>query len=99
MIAMLLMIIKKSSPEKDKNAWQRNLSGFLTSPYKTNVNLLHQLMLPFCRFIGQNGDTEVTLNVSKFNCGGENTIQYLERVVVIIKARFDRRRCLEGYLT
>lgn len=51
------------------------------------------------RFIGQYGDTEVTLNVSKFNCNGENTIQYLEHVVVIIQARFDRRGYLEGYLT
>ncbi|PFX17966.1 Furin-like protease 1, isoform 1-CRR [Stylophora pistillata] len=44
------------------------------------------------RFIGQYGDTEVTLNVSKFNCNGENTIQYLEHVVVIIQARLDEDR-------
>ena len=41
----------------------------------------------------------MTLNVSKYSCGGENTIQYLEHVVVIIQARFDRRGYLEGYLT
>lgn len=51
------------------------------------------------RFLGQYGDTEVTLNVSKYSCGGENTIQYLEHVVVIIQARFDRRGYLEGNLT
>ena len=51
------------------------------------------------RFLGQYGDTKVTLNVSKYSCGGENTIQYLEHVVVIIQARFDRRGYLEGYLT
>ena len=56
-------------------------------------------MLLFFRFLGQYGDTEVTLNVSKYSCGGENTIQYLEHVVVIIQARFDRRGYLEGYLT
>lgn len=56
-------------------------------------------MLLFCRFLGQYGDTEVTLNVSKYSCGGENTIQYLEHVVVIIQARFDRRGYLEGNLT
>ena len=56
-------------------------------------------MLLFCRFLGQYGDTKVTLNVSKYSCGGENTIQYLEHVVVIIQARFDRRGYLEGYLT
>lgn len=58
-----------------------------------------QLMLLFCRFLGQYGDTEVTLNVSKYSCGGENTIQYLEHVVVVIQARFDRRGYLEGNLT
>ena len=56
-------------------------------------------MLLFFRFLGQYGDTEVTLNVSKYSCGGENTIQYLEHVVVIIQARFDRRGYLEGNLT
>lgn len=56
-------------------------------------------MLLFCRFLGQYGDTEVTLNVSKYSCGGENTIQYLEHVVVVIQARFDRRGYLEGNLT
>ena len=56
-------------------------------------------MLLFCRFLGEYGDTEVTLNVSKYSCGGENTIQYLEHVVVIIQARFDRRGYLEGNLT
>ena len=59
---------------------------------------LKQILL-FCRAIRHYGDTEVSLTVSEDNCGSENTIQYLEHVVVIIRARFDWRGYLEGYVT
>ena len=39
------------------------------------------------------------LTVSEDNCGGDNTIKYLEHVVVIIHARFARRGYLEGFVT
>ena len=41
----------------------------------------------------------MSLTVSEDNCGSENTIQYLEHVVVIIRARFNRRGYLEGHVT
>lgn len=51
------------------------------------------------RRIWSSTDTELDLTVSEDNCGGENNINYLEHVIVIIQARFSRRGYLEGYLT
>ena len=53
----------------------------------------------FCRAIPQTESAEVTVTVSERNCGERKSIQYLEHVVVVIRAKFDRRGYLEGYLT
>ncbi|CAH3176843.1 unnamed protein product [Porites evermanni] len=42
---------------------------------------------------------EVDLTVSNRTCNQEGKINYLEHVVVILHARFDRRGYLEGFLT
>ncbi|KAM7448772.1 hypothetical protein ABFA07_003268 [Porites harrisoni] len=42
---------------------------------------------------------EVNLTVSNRTCNQEGKINYLEHVVVILHARFDRRGYLEGFLT
>lgn len=39
------------------------------------------------------------LTVSDRTCNQEGNINYLEHVVVILHARFDRRGYLEGFLT
>ncbi|XP_078364758.1 neuroendocrine convertase 1-like isoform X2 [Oculina patagonica] len=51
------------------------------------------------RVITRSGYTDLDLTVSEDNCGGQNTIKYLEHVVVIIHARFSRRGYLEGNVT